>query len=128
MSNNVRCLALDEQTGTLYCSTDRGLCSVRTDAIAVPSSLDKNNIRVYPNPVRPDYTGMITFEGLTVGADIKITTATGAVVHTGRSTSALYQWDGCDQSGNRCASGVYNILLATDDGSEGCVAKVAIIK
>lgn len=128
MSNNVRYLALDEKTGTLYCSTDRGLCSVRTDAITVPSTLDKNNIRVYPNPVRPEYTGMITFEGLTVGADIKITTATGAIVHTGRSTSAIYQWDGCDLSGNRCASGVYNVLLATDDGSEGCVAKVAMVK
>ncbi len=71
---------------------------------------------------------MITIEGLTVGADIKITTATGAIVHTGRSTAAMYQWDGCDGAGNRCASGVYNILMATDSGDEGCVAKVAIIK
>lgn len=128
ISDNVYRLALDEKTGMLYCSTDRGLCAVRTDGITVPASLDKNNIRVYPNPVRPDYTGMITFEGLTVGADIKITTATGAIVHTGRSTSALYQWDGCDLSGNRCASGVYNVLIATEDGSEGCVAKVAMVK
>lgn len=128
ISDNVYRLALDEKTGMLYCSTDRGLCAVRTDGITVPASLDKNNIRVYPNPVRPDYTGMITFEGLTVGADIKITTTTGAIVHTGRSTSALYQWDGCDLSGNRCASGVYNVLLATEDGSEGCVAKVAMVK
>lgn len=128
MSDNVYSLAIDEQTGTLYCATDMGLCSVLTDAIAVPSTLDKSNIRVYPNPVRPEYSGMITFEGLTVGADIKITTATGAIVHTGRSTSAMYQWDGCDSAGNRCASGVYNILMATDSGDEGCVAKVAIIK
>lgn len=128
ISDNIYCLALDGKTGMLYCSTDRGLCAVRTDGITVPASLDKNNIRVYPNPVRPDYTGVITFEGLTVGADIKITTATGAIVHTGRSTSALYQWDGCDLSGNRCASGVYNVLLATEDGSEGCVAKVAMVK
>lgn len=128
MSDNVYSLAIDEKTGMLYCATDVGLCSVRTDAIAVPSTLDKNNIRVYPNPVTPDYSGMITFEGLTVGADIKITTATGAIVHTGRSTSAIYQWDGCDQEGNRCASGVYNVLLATDDGETGCVAKVAMIK
>lgn len=128
ISDNIMSLILDETTGMLYCATDRGLCAVRTDGITVPASLDKNNIRVYPNPVRPDYTGMITFEGLTVGADIKITTATGAIVHTGRSTSALYQWDGCDLSGNRCASGVYNVLLATEDGSEGCVAKVAMVK
>lgn len=128
MSNSVYSLAIDEQTGTLYCSTDIGLCSVQTDAIAVPASLSKDNIRVYPNPVSPDYTGMITIEGLTIGADIKITTATGAIVHTGRSTSAMYQWDGCDQAGNRCASGIYNVLLAAEDGSEGCVAKVAMIR
>ncbi len=128
MSDNVRYLALDEATGTLYCSTDRGLCAVRTDGITVPTTLDEDNIHIYPNPVTPDYSGMITIEGLTVGADIKITTATGYIVHTGRTASAIYQWDGCDRSGKRCASGVYNILLATQDGEEGCVAKIAMVK
>lgn len=128
MSDNIRDMAIDTSTGTLYIATDRGLCSIATDAIEVPATLDKNNIRVYPNPVRPDYTGMITFEGLTVGADVKITTATGQTVHTGRTTSAMYQWDGCDLNGDRCASGVYNVLLATQDGSDGCVAKVAMVK
>lgn len=128
LHDNVRSLAIDPQTGTLYCATERGLCSVTTDAVAVPASLDKDNIKVYPNPVAPSYTGMITLEGLTVGADIKITTATGYVVHTGRTQSAVYQWDGCDLSGNRCASGIYNVLIATEDASEGCVAKIAMVK
>lgn len=128
MSNDVRGLAIDPSTGTLYCATDIGLCSVATDAVAVPNSLDESNIKVYPNPVTPDYTGMITIEGLTVGADLKITTATGYIVHEGRTQSALYQWDGCDKQGNRCASGVYNVLLSTADGSEGCVAKIAMVK
>ena len=128
LSNKVYGLAIDQQTGTLYCATDRGLCSVTTDAVAVPTSLDKDNVKVYPNPVSPAYTGMITIEGVTVGADIKITTATGYVVHTGRTTSAMYQWDGCDLSGKRCASGIYNVLIATEDASEGCVAKIAMVK
>lgn len=128
MSNNVRGLAIDPATGTLYCATDIGLCSVTTDAVGVPNSLDESNIKVYPNPVTPNYTGMITIEGLTVGADLKITTATGYIVHEGKTQSALYQWDGCDKQGNRCASGVYNVLLSTADGSEGCVAKVAMVK
>ena len=128
MSNYIRYLALDESTGTLYCSTDRGLCSVHTDAVTVPATLSKDNIRVYPNPVQPGYTGMITFEGLTVGADVKITTATGTIVHSGRTTSAIYQWDGLDTFGNNCASGVYNVLLTSANGEEGCVAKVAIIR
>lgn len=128
MSNTVLYLALDESTGTLYCSTDRGLCSVRTDAVTVPATLSKDNIRVYPNPVQPGYTGMITFEGVTVGADVKITTATGTIVHSGRTTSAIYQWDGLDTFGNNCASGIYNVLLTSANGEEGCVAKVAIIR
>lgn len=128
ISNNVRHLALDEATGELYISTDRGLCSVRTSGIRVAESLDKSLIDVYPNPVAPDYTGPITIKGLPMNADIKITTATGAIVHTGRSAAGLYQWDGCDRNGNRVASGVYNILLASADGEDGCVAKVAIIK
>lgn len=128
LSNNVYGLAIDQQTGTLYCATARGLCSVTTDAVAVPASLDKNNVKVYPNPVAPSYTGMITIEGVTIGADIKITTASGYVVHTGRTTSAMYQWDGCDLSGQRCASGIYNVLIATEDASEGCVAKIAMVK
>ncbi len=128
MDDDVRGLAIDPSTGTLYCATARGLCSVTTDAVAVPNSLDESNIKVYPNPVTPDYTGMITIEGLTIGADLKITTATGYIVHEGRTQSALYQWDGLDKRGNRCASGVYNVLLSTADGSEGCVAKIAMVK
>ena len=128
LSNNVRGLAIDELTGTLYCATERGLCSVTTDAVTVPSSLNESNVRVYPNPVSPSYSGMITIDGLTIGAEIKITTATGYVVHQGHTQSAMYQWDGCDASGNRCASGVYNVLIATADASEGCVAKIAMVK
>lgn len=128
MSNNVFGLAIDDATGELYISTDVGLCSLHTDAIQVKNSLSKDNLKVYPNPVTPDYTGPITIEGLTVGADIIITTASGAVVHRGRSTAGMYQWDGCDQSGNRCASGVYNILLATSEGESGCVGKIAMVK
>lgn len=127
-SNNVRYMALDDNTGELYISTDKGLCSVRTKSIQTAETLDENNVVAYPNPVSPDYTGPITIKGLTYDADIKITTATGAVVHSGRSNAGLYQWDGCDHNGNRVASGVYNILLTTSEGDKGCVAKVAIIK
>lgn len=128
MSDVVYFLALDDKTGTLYASTSNGLCSVTTDAREVPQSLSKDNIKVYPNPVTPDYTGPITIDGLTIGADIKITTASGAIVHRGRADAVLYQWDGCDLEGNRCASGVYNILLATSEGESGCVGKIAIVK
>lgn len=128
MSDNIFGLAIDNNSGELYISTEKGLCSLHTDAIQVPESLEKDNIVVYPNPVTPEYTGPISIEGLTVGASIIITNTAGAVVHRGRTTSAMYQWDGCDIKGDRCASGVYNILLAGKDGSKGCVGKIAMVK
>lgn len=128
MSDYVNYLALDPNTGVLYASTNLGLCSVATDAMQVPESLSTDNIKVYPNPMAPDYYGPINIEGLTVGANIKIATATGVTVHEGYTSSSVYQWDGCDFSGKRCASGVYNILLVDAQGEKGCVAKLAIIK
>lgn len=128
LSDNVRCLAIDKKTGHLYISTDRGLCSVQTDGMQPAEGLSKDNIKVFPNPVAPTYSGPITIEGLPVGCDIKITTHTGVVVHQGQSYLSYYQWDGCDNNGDRCASGVYFILIVNADGSSSCVGKVAIIK
>lgn len=128
LSNIIRYIAIDENTGEVYISTDRGLCSVTTDGVTAPTTLDKDNIKVYPNPVTPEYNGLITIQGVTVGAEIKIATATGRIVHEGRTSSAVYRWNGLDSDGNRCASGVYNILVASSDGNDGVVAKVAIVK
>lgn len=128
LSDCVYYLALDKETGVLYMSTSKGLCSVQTEGIPAPQELASNNIKVFPNPVTPDYTGPITIEGLPLYADVKIVTSTGALVHQGRSSNAYYQWDGCNANGDRCASGIYNILLTTSDGEQGCVAKFAMIK
>lgn len=128
LSNEIYKIALDKQTGILYISTDKGLCSVQTDGWPMPTELNKDDIKVFPNPVSPDYTGPITIEGLPADSDIKIVTSSGAIVHRGRSTLSYYQWDGCDLGGDRCASGVYYILLATSNGEDGCVAKIAMIR
>lgn len=128
LSDVVYYLAFDNNTGVLYASTDKGLCSVQTDGWPMPTELNKDNIKVFPNPVKPEYTGPITIEGLPADSDIKIVTSSGAIVHQGRSTNSYYQWDGCDLGGDRCASGVYYILLANSNGDDGCVAKIAMIR
>ena len=90
--------------------------------------MDKDNVYAYPNPVAPEYTGVITIVGLSYNADVKITTATGYPVAEGRSTGGTFTWNGIDSSGKRVASGVYNVLTAKQDGSKGTVCKIAIIK
>ena len=52
-----------------------GLVSYMSDANTPATELDKSNVRVYPNPVKPDYNGVIAVDGLTLNAEVKITTA-----------------------------------------------------
>ena len=46
----------------------------------------------------------------------------------GRSNGGTFTWDGCDQSGNRVASGIYMVAIATNSGDKGTVCKIAVIR
>ena len=90
--------------------------------------MTKDNVYAYPNPVTPDYTGLINIVGLTLDADVKITSSSGKVIAEGRSNGGSFTWDGCDQQGRRVASGIYMVVTATSDGKKGTVCKIAIIR
>lgn len=127
LSNTIYDIAIDEQTGEVFIATDKGLCSYMSDASHINDVMTKDNVYAYPNPVRPDYTGPITITGLSYDADVKIVTANGALVTSGRSNGGSFVWDGCDSQGRRVASGVYMVMTATREGEKGTVCKVAII-
>lgn len=128
LSNNILDLAYDSESGKIYIGTELGLCSFETDATEPSEDMTTSNVYAYPNPVRPDYTGLITVVGLSDDADVKVTTATGYLVYEGRSNGGTFTWDGCDKKGNRVASGVYNVLTAKSDGEKGTVCKIAIVR
>lgn len=126
-SNLVQDIAIDGASGRVYFATDKGLCSYQSDATEPTDEMTKDNVYAYPNPVRPDYTGLITITGLSYDADVKIVTSSGALVNQGRSTGGSYTWDGCDLNGKRVASGVYMVETATSSGDKGTVCKIAIV-
>ena len=128
LSNNIESLAINDVTGEVFIGTDKGLCSYMSDATQTFDEMTKDNVYAYPNPVKPDYTGLITITGLTYNADVKIVTSNGALVAEGRSNGGTFTWNGCDKKGKRVASGVYMVETATQEGKKGVVCKVAIIR
>ena len=127
LSDAIMDILVDGSTGRVYFATDKGLCSYLSDATEPATSMTKDNVYAYPNPVRPDYTGPITVVGLTYDAEVKITTANGTLVAEGRSTGGTFTWDGCDSEGRRVASGVYMVHTSTSSGGKGTVCKIAIV-
>ena len=128
LSNTILSIAINPNTGEVFFGTEKGLCSYMSDATKSNENMTKDNVYAYPNPVKPDYTGVITVVGLSYNAEVKITTTNGRLVAEGRSNGGIFTWDGCDQSGKRVASGIYMVNASTEDGKKGTVCKIAIVR
>lgn len=128
LSNGIESIAINEKTGEVFIGTDKGLCSYMSDSSTPNESMTSDNVWAYPNPVKPDYTGLITIVGLSQNADVKILTSNGRIVNEGKSNGGTYTWNGYDVNGKKVASGIYMVATATNDVEKGTVCKIAIIK
>ena len=128
ISDIILSIAIDNDNGEVFIGTEKGLCSYTSDATTPNDDLSSDNVYAYPNPVEPDYTGMIMVRGLPNNSDIKILSSNGAIVAEGRSNGGSFMWDGCNRKGERVASGVYMVAIAGSEGEKGTVCKIAVIR
>lgn len=127
ISDNIAYISIDPKSGEVFFLSDKGLSSYQSNATEPAETMDNDQVRAYPNPVTPDYTGLITVTGLSYDADVKITSSNGALIAEGRSNGGMFTWNGCDNQGRRVASGIYMVVTATSDGKKGTVCKIAVI-
>lgn len=128
LSDNILSIAINNTTGEVFFGTDKGLCSYMSDATTPSDQPSEDKTYAYPNPVKPGYTGPITIVGLSMNADVKIVTTNGVLVVAGISNGGSFVWNGKDQFGKPVASGVYMVESADEDGNNGVVCKVAIVR
>ena len=126
ISNNIKDLQLNQKTGELFIITDQGLISYRTDATYGVNDYEK--VEVFPNPVRPEYSGPITIQGIKYDSDVKVTDVSGNLVYQTTSNGGTATWSGKTLNGEPVATGVYLIWTAPNSGKGRKVGKVAIIR
>ncbi len=115
-------------TNSMMFSTDNGIAEYFLPASAMSDS--KAQARAYPNPVRPDYFGYVTIDGIPEGSLVKIADVHGNLVKDlGYISGGETQWDVTDLSFRRVGSGVYYILTSTDDnlGKQANVGKILVV-
>lgn len=125
-SNNINDIEIDGVTGEVFFATDKGLVSFK--ATATKPSDDLSNVYVYPNPVRPEFSGTVKISGLTDKANVKITDIEGNLVYETTSAGGTIEWDTSAFGKYRVASGVYMVFVAAQDGIDTKVKKVMIIR
>lgn len=125
-SNVINDIKINSATGEVFFATDKGMISFK--GIATEANEDLNNAYVYPNPVRPNYSGTVKVAGLIDKANIKITDIEGNLVYETTSTGGTIEWDTTAFGRYKVASGVYMIFISAQDGGETKVKKVMIIR
>ncbi|MBU2020483.1 MAG: hypothetical protein KJ941_12625 [Bacteroidetes bacterium] len=118
-------MKIDHKTGEMYIITDKGLISTRIDATY--EDPDYSDVRVFPNPVNPDFSGVITIQGIKFDSDVKITDAGGNLVYKTTSNGGTATWNGRTLLGDKVATGIYYIWTASNEQKGRKVGKVAII-
>lgn len=126
VSNTVYGVSVNPNNNEVFFATDAGVYVYNSSSS--PAADDYSDVLVYPNPVRPEYTGMVTITGLMDNSLVKIADSAGNVVYTGTSEGGSMTWDVCNSSGSRVRSGIYFIMASQNaEGNTGVVAKVMVI-
>ncbi|WP_353721979.1 T9SS type A sorting domain-containing protein [Dyadobacter sp. 676] len=124
-SDIIHALRFEPETGLLFVDTPAGMVSYQSNAKTPAVNL--NNVIIFPNPVRPGYSGNIGISGVTGQATVKITDLAGRPVFETRSEGGLASWNLNDYTGRRAAAGIYIVFIVSADGTEHQAGKLAII-
>lgn len=125
LSDVIRDIEIDEKTGEVFFSTDKGIVSFRGTATAGADNFDA--AKIFPNPVTRQFSGLVGITGLATDATVKITDVSGRMIWQTYANGGTATWNLLDNAGRRATTGVYLVFAATADGSERFVGKIAVV-
>lgn len=106
--NNIYGICHNPDNGSMMISTGKGLVE-----FFLPSSATEkgSKVRAYPNPVRPEFLGVVTIDGLPQKGMVKIVDAYGNTVKDlGPASGGEVTWDLTGNSGRRVPSAIYYVI------------------
>lgn len=126
ISDNIRAIGINGESGEVFIGTDKGIVSYRANATEPDNNF--TDVYAFPNPVRPEYDGVIAIKGLARSSSVKITDITGNLVYETKSEGGTATWNGRNFAGERANSGVYLVFCANSDGSSSVVTKILFVR
>lgn len=125
-SNTINDIDINGITGEVFIATTKGMVSFKGTATEANETLE--NVYVYPNPVRPGFSGTVKISGLIDNATVKIADIGGNLVFETTAEGGTIEWDTTAFGKYKVASGVYMIFISAESGGETKVKKVMIIR
>ncbi|WP_020532886.1 T9SS type A sorting domain-containing protein [Flexithrix dorotheae] len=126
LSNEIIDIGIHPVTGEVFIGTSLGLISYR--GTATTGEQDYSNVKIFPNPVRPNYNGLVSISGLTPNSSVKITDITGKLIWDTQANGGTATWNVANYNGEHAKTGVYLVYSASVDGEDAFVGKIAVIE
>jgi hypothetical protein len=123
-SNTVLSIGIEPSGGDVFFFTKNEIISYKGNA--TESVATQSDIKIYPNPIAPNYNGPILIKNLVNNALVKITDINGQLVMQTRAQGGQAMWNGRDQYQLKVASGIYLVFVRDDTGNEKAVGKILI--
>ena len=127
-SDKVYASCYNPDNNSMMIATSAGLCEYYLSGQSTETV--SSDVRAYPNPVRHDYYGWVTIDGLEDDCMVKIADSAGNIVRElGPASAGKVQWDVCGFDLGRVPSGVYFVLASSGpgEGSYSEVTKILVI-
>jgi hypothetical protein len=129
--DDIQDIAYEPISGEMYISTGGGMISMKTATSGGSQRNRASDIYAFPNPVEPDYFGLVAIKGLATDAEIRITDINGNLVQSSRALGGTASWDLTGLSGEPVETGVY-LVFSNQSNSfrnpEGVATKILVIR
>ena len=123
-SNTVLSIGIEPSGGDVFFFTKNEIISYKGNA--TESVATQSTIKIYPNPIAPNYNGPILIKNLVNNALVKITDINGQLIMQTRAQGGQAIWNGRDQYQHKVGSGIYLVFVRDDTGNEKAVGKILI--
>ena len=125
-SDTIEQMIIEPNNGEVFFKTNQEWVSYRSTATKAANH--QESIFIFPNPVPPDFSGLISFKKLVDHAPIKITDINGKLIYQTRALGGQAVWNGKTYEGSPVATGIYLVFVRDDEGNEKAVGKIMITK
>ena len=123
LEDAVTTMAIDK-SGEVFFGTSSGVISYRGESSTPDPSVSE--VMVYPNPVRPGFSGYVGIKGLAANSLVRITAIDGTFVTQLISEGGQAIWDCTNINGEKVTPGVYLIFVSTKQGTNKFATKILI--
>lgn len=125
VSNQVRSILPNDETGEIYIGTLEGMNKIKTEGVR---SAAGERLNAMPQPYELPSTEPMRITGLPANSTVKILSLNGSLVREFTSPGGgIAFWNGEDESGEPVASGVY-LIAAKSSLGETVIGKAAVVR